>query len=402
MAVARIPQPDTSDLDEVVSEICLGLQISPTQFELARGHYEAVGEWLGGDGSPLADLAPRIYPQGSMALRTTVRPRQREEYDLDLVLEVPPSVANPMLLYEQVADRLAANKTYKPKLERMKRCLRLNYEHEFHLDILPARRDRERGSTCIEVPDTALEAWKSSNPLGYIMWFERKCAFDALLKAEREQAPLPPPMPESQARVLRQVVQLMKRRRDNVFKGADRAPRSVVLTTLSATFYAGEESLTRALHQALAAIATAVTRAHPRAIEVRNPTNQEELFSESWTNDPEAYRAFSASVLASLEMQFGVRLIDHFDLLVGTSTGGIIALALAAGVPASAIREFYRSAGPRIFAPLRGPLRLWRLVASIVRPKHSQAPLRAALPCRSRTRNLRGPVLPPRPFYERG
>lgn len=89
--------------------------------------------------------------------------------------------------------------------------------------------------------------------------------------------------------------------------------------------------------------------------------------------------AFSASALASLEMQFGVRLIDHFDLLVGTSTGGIIALALAAGLPATAIREFYRSAGPRIFAPMSGPLRLWRLVSSIVRPKHSQAPLRAAL-----------------------
>lgn len=89
--------------------------------------------------------------------------------------------------------------------------------------------------------------------------------------------------------------------------------------------------------------------------------------------------AFSASVLASFEMQFGVRLIDHFDLLVGTSTGGIIALALAAGLPATAIREFYRSAGPRIFAPMSGPLRLWRLLASIVHPKHSQAPLRAAL-----------------------
>lgn len=315
MAVGRIPQPDTSDLDEVVSEICLGLQISPTQFELARGHYEAVGEWLGGEGSPLAVLAPRIYPQGSMALRTTVRPRNREEYDLDLVLEVPASIANPMVLYEQVADRLAANGMYKPKLERMNRCLRLNYEREFHLDILPARRDRVRGSTCIEVPDTALQAWKPSNPLGYVLWFERKCDFDALLKAQREQAPLPPLMPESQARVLRQVVQLMKRRRDNVFQGADEVPRSVVLTTLSATFYVGEVSLTGALHQLLAAIDTAVTRAHPRAIEVRNPTNPEELFSESWTKDPQAYHAFTVFIRNLLREVTALRAAEGLDVI---------------------------------------------------------------------------------------
>jgi patatin-like phospholipase/acyl hydrolase len=89
--------------------------------------------------------------------------------------------------------------------------------------------------------------------------------------------------------------------------------------------------------------------------------------------------AFSSAVLASIEGQFGVHLLDHFDLITGTSTGGIIALALAAGVPAFEIREFYRTQGPKIFAPLRGPRRWWRLVASVVRPKHSQTPLKESL-----------------------
>ncbi len=291
MSAVVTPQHSSTDLDHLVAEICLALQISPTQFELARQHYEAVGDWLSRAGSPLQRLSPRIYPQGGMAIRTTVKPRGREEYDLDIVLEVDPVDADPMALYEDVAERLEENDVYRPRLERMKRCLRLRYEHQFHLDILPARKDLLRGSTCIEVPDTKLECWKPSNPLGYIVWFERRCKGEALLDAIREQAPLLPVLIEQQLQVLRQAVQLMKRRRDNAFQGADTAPRSIVLTTLAARHYAGSESLTAALEQILIAIETDVRLAAPSPIEVRNPTNPDETFSESWS-DPNHYRAF--------------------------------------------------------------------------------------------------------------
>jgi uncharacterized protein len=44
-----------------------------------------------------------------------------------------------------------------------------------------------------------------------------------------------------------------------------------------------------------------------------------------------------------------VRLCDRFDLIGGTSTGAIVATALALGIPAAEIREFYLRMGPRIF-----------------------------------------------------
>lgn len=59
--------------------------------------------------------------------------------------------------------------------------------------------------------------------------------------------------------------------------------------------------------------------------------------------------AFTAAVLARLEESTGRSVVDHFDLIVGTSTGGILALGLGLGMPARELREFYRERGPRIF-----------------------------------------------------
>jgi uncharacterized protein len=43
------------------------------------------------------------------------------------------------------------------------------------------------------------------------------------------------------------------------------------------------------------------------------------------------------------------RLCDHFDFIGGTSTGAIIATALALGYSAAQIREFYFNLGPKVF-----------------------------------------------------
>ena len=59
--------------------------------------------------------------------------------------------------------------------------------------------------------------------------------------------------------------------------------------------------------------------------------------------------AFIASCLARIEAETGRSTADYFDLIVGTSTGGIVALALALGEPASRIVELYQGKGAAIF-----------------------------------------------------
>ena len=57
----------------------------------------------------------------------------------------------------------------------------------------------------------------------------------------------------------------------------------------------------------------------------------------------------AAAFLDAVEAATGKRIADHFDLVAGTSTGGIIALGLGLGLPAREIVEFYVREGPRIF-----------------------------------------------------
>lgn len=73
-----------------------------------------------------------------------------------------------------------------------------------------------------------------------------------------------------------------------------------------------------------------------------------------------------ASVLAELEVRFlsGQSVADYFDLIAGTSTGGIIGLGLAHGKTAREIRDIYVDRGGLIF-PAAG--RMGRLLRRVRR-----------------------------------
>ncbi len=51
--------------------------------------------------------------------------------------------------------------------------------------------------------------------------------------------------------------------------------------------------------------------------------------------------AMPAAFLATVEEATGKRLIDYFDLIAGTSTGGILALGLGLGLSAADLLAFY-------------------------------------------------------------
>lgn len=90
---------------------------------------------------------------------------------------------------------------------------------------------------------------------------------------------------------------------------------------------------------------------------------------------------FPAAYIAELERRFlgGAPIGDHFDMIAGTSTGGIITLALAKDMTGQQALSIYTDRGNRIFPTRRGLPGLLRWTRSFFKPKHDQGVLKEEL-----------------------
>jgi len=294
LAMKQVTASVNSTLDRLLEEMCETVQLTETQFDEAEGHYHAVGEWLADPKSPLAIYKPRIYPQGSVRLKTTVKPLTRQEHDLDLIclFDLPyGSFAEPVSIFNLVERRLRESDFFRDNMETYKRCIRSSYKSEFHLDITPARPDRTQGGNCILVPDQKIRRWKESNPIGYAEWFESRALMSKTARMAKSIESLPEQESARQKASLRRAVQLMKRNRDCRFGDDADAPRSIVLTTLAAQSYGGQELVSDALLGILDGIILRI-ESELGAIEVPNPVNDAEKFCEAWAANHESYQKF--------------------------------------------------------------------------------------------------------------
>lgn len=127
-----------------------------------------------------------------------------------------------------------------------------------------------------------------------------------------------------------------------------------------------------------------MTYAPPRRSEGTNQTHRTPL---PWPKD-RPFRILSidgggicgilpASVLAELEIRYldGQPIGAYFDMIAGTSTGGIISLALSRGLAAAEIRDVYIKRGGNIFPPASGVAKIWRRVRRLQRYPYERKPL---------------------------
>lgn len=89
---------------------------------------------------------------------------------------------------------------------------------------------------------------------------------------------------------------------------------------------------------------------------------------------------YAAKLLAQIEEKIGKSIGEYFDMISGTSTGGLLALGITREIPCGQLARFYEEHGPLIFPYENWILRKWRWVSQVcLGTKYDNAKLRAAL-----------------------
>lgn len=246
-----------------------GLDISPTMFKSAVEKYNNIGKLLQEN-----DLPVDIYPQGSFAIGTVVRPYKNSkdaDFDIDCICLLRNTKEHilPCKVKNSVGDLLKSNKMYQKKLlKEDNRCWTLEYAETngigFNLDVVPAvnaeyeliRQIISKGvssnlaevAICITDKDGDVYKWANSNPKGYSQWFKeinapfleynrlekRRLIFESNRGIFNSVEDIPEGIEKSS---LQRVIQILKRHRDIYFskrRKEDYKPISAIITTIVA------------------------------------------------------------------------------------------------------------------------------------------------------------------------
>lgn len=322
-----VPQKINSLPMKIVEEITKKLDISQTMFDEAEARYLAVAKFLAESTNPLLKGAI-IYPQGSMNLRTVVKPHGKEEFDIDLVIHLPNANLSHSsdMIHKLIGDRLKEEESiYKNICESKNRCWTINYKSKFHLDITPAISNPFVSAeafyytdTAELVPDKKLKQWKDSNPRGYAKWFsniaklmpifviKRYKTFDSSLSVRTiNESYTIEDIPDNNdyKGLLRRTIQLLKKHRDNYFNERntslkDYKPISILITTLATKSY--EKIVFDRVEYScpFEMMKDVVKQMHlfiknDNEFKVSNPTNENENFAEKWNDNIEYAKTFA-------------------------------------------------------------------------------------------------------------
>ena len=312
------PYHEMTPVDRLLSDILIRIQLSHADYHKAVHRYETIEQWIDRPGSLLRGLVELFYPQGSMAIGTTIAARGTDEFDLDAVaqLKLPqavlPSVALD-LLYDAI--RGDAGSPYYTTAKRRTRCITVEYQDGMHIDVTPMILRYgypERESWIFHdrhgAPDEA-SMRLIANPYGFAEWFKERPSADVLfanlhtaraLEYERMLAaarsePIPdqePPAAKSMATI---VVQILKRWRNVQYEPrSGRRPPSIVIAKLVADQACQVNGLLEETAVQARNMHNLFQETHDRGglIMVSNPVCEQDVLTDRWPSSLDEQEKF--------------------------------------------------------------------------------------------------------------
>lgn len=290
------------------------ISLTQSQYEVIEGRYSQLQKILNtADDKILQDA--HIFVQGSIELRTTIKPSSKAiddmaTVDADAIVWLPNARGvNSDELLVLLEQRFKEGSRVTTPILPLRRGIRIVYADEnpgFHIDVTPARsvadNYEEKGYGALEVPDRLI-GWKCSSPREYSEWLkeiaskeikiiEKFTANRSIIMDSATQDPIPVYGDYIEHNPLRATIKLLKRHRDEwaiASQNEDVRPISVILTTLAARAYekVAIESHFRSLRpieamiKIIAYMPEFITQNY-EGFAILNPKDVGENFAEKW------------------------------------------------------------------------------------------------------------------------
>lgn len=379
------------------------IELPPSLHRLAVDRYEAVRNFVEREESPLHDRVCIFYPQGSMAIRATIKSRKRGDgYDIDIVAELilPPQTPPDLvldLLFEAINGTPGSQ--YYGKVERQTRCVTVYYADGMHLDITPTilldATDPRRSWLFHAKTGEPTSAHRRllMNSFAFCGWFnertpidlefERAYAFKAnvldRMKADADVVPVPEHSTVEGGKSAAVVaLQLLKRNRNIRYaERSGRMPPSVMMARFSGDAAVPGSSISGALF-AITEVALANLEAadrEARLVDIRNPKCIDDRFTDRWPEDLAAQRTYIAD-LKLFRQQLEALMSDQYTL---PQKQNLLKNMFGEGPAQSVIEDYSASLGRAIQSGQRTVAPTGRITPAgvaapaIVRPSPTQA-----------------------------
>jgi hypothetical protein len=348
------PLDSSAPVGEILlAGVAVRIELPPSLHKLAVERYEAIRKHIERPDSALHDKVLWFYPQGSMAIRATIKSkRQADGYDIDIVaeLDLPHSLTPAQtldLLYLSIKGEKGS--LYYDMVERQTRCVTVYYADGMHLDVTPSKlldkNDPRRSYIFHAKPTEPPSAHKRvvMNSWAFCDHFNRVLPPDLLfaqayakkaqdfesnsIRADADVKPVPAHSivdgGKSSAVV---ALQLLKRNRNIRYSKREglRLPPSVMLAKFASECQLPTGSIAGALDVISSAILAALEGAEAKGqlIDVRNPKCQSDCFTDRWPENRTTQHTFVGDLrlfrrqLSEL-MNGSLDLAEMQELLIG-------------------------------------------------------------------------------------